>query len=271
MHSNISADGVYPVEELLSIAENVGLKTISITDHNSALAHFLIKNINVDKYFSGEIVSGIEIDVTHNGVTFDLLAYNFDVVPVMEWAYKKFGTVTDRQSKIRQKLYELLDKNEILYEKDFPWNPKQEFAHINVFNNFSRFPENLDKLGTKIADGSDFYRNSTTNNDFLLYLNMDFLWATISEVKSVIHSNGGKIFLAHPYGYKANVDVDRLLDIVLKEGLDGIEVYHTKHSAEQIKYLDTFCKKHNLLISGGSDFHGKNGEKMVDWDIQKFW
>ena len=271
IHSNISADGIYSVEEVLTFAELAGIDAISITDHNSALAHVLIDNINKEKYYGGKVISGMEIDVSHNGVTFEILAYDFDVQPVQEWATKKFGTVTQRQTIIRDKLYELMDKYNIKYEKDFPWNSQQEFAHINVYNNFSRFTENAKILGIELIDGSDFYRNSTTNKDFKLYLDMSFLWASVDEVKKVVHDNGGKIFLAHLYGYKASVDVNNLLNLAVEKSFDGIEVYHPKHTQEQIEFLENFCKDNNLLMSGGSDFHGKDGERLINRKTMKFW
>ena len=270
IHSNLSTDGVYSVEEILQIAQKSGVDGIAITDHNTALAHLVIEQINKDKYFNGKIISGIEIDVVEDGIAFEILGYDFDVFPVAQWVYEKFGTTTKRQTIIRNKLFELCDKNGIKYDKNFEWNSKQEFAHINVFRNLERYPENKLKL-KDIQDGSDFYRNSTTNKNFILYLDMSFLWASVDEVKKIIGKNGGKTILAHPYGYKANLDVEKLLQIVLKYNLDGVEVYHPKHTEEQIKYLENFCNTHNLLISGGSDFHGKENEKMATHLCNKLW
>lgn len=270
IHSNLSTDGVYSVEEILQIAHKSGVDGIAITDHNTAFAHLVIEQINKNKYFNGKIISGIEIDVVENGIAFEILGYDFDVFPVAQWAYEKFGTTTKRQTIIRNKLFDLCDKNGIKYDKNFEWNSKQEFAHINVFRNLEQYPENKLKL-KDIQDGSDFYRNSTTNKDFILYLDMSFLWASVDEVKNIIGKNGGKTILAHPYGYKANLDVEKLLQIVLKYNLDGVEVYHPKHTEEQIKYLEKFCNTHNLLISGGSDFHGKENEKMATNLCNKLW
>ncbi len=270
IHSNLSTDGVYSVEEILQIAQKSGVDGIAITDHNTALAHLVIEQINKDKYFNGKIISGIEIDVVEDGIAFEILGYDFDVFPVAQWVYEKFGTTTKLQTIIRNKLFELCDKNGIKYDKNFEWNSKQEFAHINVFRNLEQYPENKLKL-KNIQDGSDFYRNSTTNKDFVLYLDMSFLWASVDEVKNIIGKNGGKTILAHPYGYKANLDVEKLLQIVLKYNLDGVEVYHPKHTEEQIKYLENFCNTHNLLISGGSDFHGKENEEMATHLCNKLW
>ena len=38
--------------------------------------------------------------------------------------------------------------------------------------------------------------------------------------------------------------------------LDGIECYYNGFTEDEIKYIEDFAKKRNILISGGSDFHG---------------
>jgi len=263
IHSNLSCDGNLSIEEILCLCEKEKLTTISITDHNTALAHFVIKHINLKKYFSGNVISGIEIDVCDNGITFELLAYDFEVEPVLKWAYNKFGTVETRQKKIYDAL---MQKCEILgfkMNKTFPWNPKAEFAHINIYNNIMQNSNNIKLFNREILDGSSFYRYSTTDKEFILYLDMTFLWASIQDVVQLIKKSGGIVVFAHPYGYKTNLDVDKILSVCLENKVDGIEVYHTKHSKEQIKYLEKFCEKHNLHRTGGSDFHGSKDDKLA--------
>ena len=65
------------------------------------------------------------------------------------------------------------------------------------------------------------------------------------------------ISLAHPFQYKFSESELESLLIHLKDlGLNGIEVYHSTHSDEDIKMLHSLAKKYNLLPTGGSDFHG---------------
>lgn len=260
IHSNISVDGELPIEDILELAERKGVKAISITDHNSALAHVVIEHINKDKYFSGKVISGVEIDACEDGLTFELLAYNFDVHPVQDWLYKKFGTVSSRQKTIRDKLMKLCEEKGFKIDENYPWEPKSEFAHINVYNNLIQFSENKKRFGINIVDGSDFYRNSTSNKNFALYMDMSFLWGSVDEINQIIHKNKGVTSLAHTFGYSKDLDTDKLLKLCVEKGVDGIEVYHPKHSQEQKEFLLKFCKKHNLLITGGSDFHKKENE-----------
>ena len=43
--------------------------------------------------------------------------------------------------------------------------------------------------------------------------------------------------------------------------IDGIECYYYDFTKEQIDYIKSFAKKRNLLVSGGSDFHGNPERK----------
>ena len=51
---------------------------------------------------------------------------------------------------------------------------------------------------------------------------------------------------------------------MIQKGLKGIEVYHSIHSKDDMNYYLEVANKYNLLISGGSDYHGK----MVKPDIE---
>ena len=40
--------------------------------------------------------------------------------------------------------------------------------------------------------------------------------------------------------------------------IDGLECYYTSFNNKQTQFLLNYCQKNNLLISGGSDYHGNN-------------
>ena len=61
--------------------------------------------------------------------------------------------------------------------------------------------------------------------------------------------------LAHP----GLVGDDRAVLETIALGIQGLEVYHPKHTPElTAKYLK-LAATHDLAVTGGSDFHGKNG------------
>jgi 3',5'-nucleoside bisphosphate phosphatase len=79
-----------------------------------------------------------------------------------------------------------------------------------------------------------------------------------SEVIRIIINAGGIPVLAHPGLVKceSNETVERLVDTLQKEGLKGIEVYYPGHTLAQTEEYKKLAKKNNLLVTGGSDFHG---------------
>ena len=98
------------------------------------------------------------------------------------------------------------------------------------------------------------------NTEFPLYFDMSIVWPKIETLAQVIHENGGKIFLAHPYKYSKNIEVDKLLNSCLSY-IDGIEISNEPKNAEEVNYLCNFAKENNLLISAGSDYHGSENHK----------
>lgn len=85
---------------------------------------------------------------------------------------------------------------------------------------------------------------------------------TAKEVASLIHSTGGEAFLAHPFDYK-DIDHKKYIKDIYDFGiLDGIECIHTRHSLEQIEFIKNFAREKCLKISGESDFHRDEKQKL---------
>ncbi len=84
----------------------------------------------------------------------------------------------------------------------------------------------------------------------------------ISAQKAIelIHKAGGYAFLAHGFRTFAETEADALfatLDTLREFGLDGAECYHGRQTVHQTELLLRYCEQHELLVSGGSDFHGE--------------
>jgi hypothetical protein len=50
---------------------------------------------------------------------------------------------------------------------------------------------------------------------------------------------------------------------MIKIGLKGIECYHSSYTKEEEKFYLKIANKYNLLISGGSDYHGKSKPNIM--------
>lgn len=81
-----------------------------------------------------------------------------------------------------------------------------------------------------------------------------------AEAIQAIHNAGGLTFWAHPLsrpGENAS-SLRRVMKELVDAGLDGLEAYYTVFTQAQHDAVLTVAKEYNLLISGGSDFHGEN-------------
>lgn len=76
-------------------------------------------------------------------------------------------------------------------------------------------------------------------------------------VIGLINRAGGTAILAHPYSYKlSKLQVEQLLDQLIPAGLAGMECYYSTYDDGQTAELRSMALARNLLVSGGSDFHG---------------
>ena len=259
IHSKYSLDGKFDINEIINEGFENGISYLSITDHDNCDTYLDLDTNKINK--SGTIVYGMEADALINNITYDILCYGFDIAKVSSWAKEQYGTIASRQTKIYKKLEELCKTLNIILDSSTPYNPENEFAHAAVFRMLETTTENLQFLSKyNIINVNDFYRESTMNTEFPLYIDMSIVWPKIETLAQVIHANGGKIFLAHPYKYAKNIEVDKLLYSCLSY-IDGIEISNEPKDAEEVESLYSFAKENNLLISAGSDYHGSENHK----------
>jgi predicted metal-dependent phosphoesterase TrpH len=64
----------------------------------------------------------------------------------------------------------------------------------------------------------------------------------------------GIAVLAHPQASNC----DELIPSFVKAGLRGLEAYYPEHSESTVNYYLKVAEKYNLLVTGGSDCHGKS-------------
>ena len=77
---------------------------------------------------------------------------------------------------------------------------------------------------------------------------------TPEEAVAVIRRARGVPVIAHP----GLANRDAMIEALVAAGLQGIESYYPEHSTAQTQaYLD-LCRRHDLVATGGSDFHGPN-------------
>lgn len=268
MHS-LYSDGVYDVSTLLKMAEERGLSIISITDHDNCKAHIKLMDENVRNNFSGDIKTGIEITTSFHGQKIELLAYDFDnVEKINEFFVNKRESVDWKKVAIESAAHtlkvldELNIKYPIKYKEDLTILKFESklYDDILLINDKEELKKKLGDLYS--LNGKEFFRKCICTPNNIFSFNFAKYSPSIEEVINIIHENGGILFLAHPYAYKMK-NTEEFLEKLYDEhkDIDGIECYYYDFTKKQIDYIKTFSEKRNLMISGGSDFHGNLGRK----------
>ncbi|MFL0266907.1 PHP domain-containing protein [Candidatus Clostridium radicumherbarum] len=280
LHTTTS-DGSDEPKDILIKAEQLGLKYISITDHDSIGAYKKLKDINIHSYYKGKLIPGCEFSAVHNGKPIEILGYGIDLDIISSTGIVSDDKFYERENTYLKKLMEVCQNLNLKYSHDLSIRGKY-FATQIMHADLRNYPENEKYFAKDIWESLNaFYRTCVNNPDSPFFLDQMKDYLTVQEAAALIKKAGGKSFLAHLYGYFVENHEDFLNSIVSLNALDGIECYHSLHSAERTKFLLNYCNAHNLNASGGSDYHGKlkpnvkMGESIINtkipYNILKEW
>ena len=255
----IYSDGDSTLKELLMDAEKNNVTILSITDHDTVDAYKELKEKDYSKIYTGKIITGGEFNVIFNNAKIELLGYNFDIYKIDKWCRETYNKNSDYMDldKEFQLMMDTCYKNgvkvdDLTYDKSMGWP-------IDIILPSIKKHEENKKLFTdkEWNDPSYFFRCCNCNMDFPLYIDFSNQMPNAKEVSDAIRNAGGKVFLAHLFLYPLKDRIAYLDKLVSENIIDGIEVYHSKHTLEETKILKEYAKANNLLISGGTDYHGK--------------
>lgn len=281
----INSDGTWSTKEILEKAEELKLEVFSITDHDTVKAYVEFEENNkLKEIYTGKLIIGTELNCIFDGIKIEILAYNFDLYSINEWLENYYSQEKNKARLIEEfeDLVEICNQKNIEIDKNLRYNPDTEYPVDVIYDSIISFPQNRKYFTEKQwNDSGVFFRTCTVDKNFPLYRDFSKQMPTLEFIKNLIHKHNGKIFLAHLYKYNLNDHIDFLNKIVDEKLIDGIEVYHSSFSKEQIDILYNYCKHNNLLMSGGSDCHGdrKKDRKLgigydnlnINKDIIKDW
>ncbi len=255
VHSNYS-DGTDGVLEIANKANSINLTYLSITDHNTIDAYF-DKNLNC---YLGKIITGVELTTTFNGEIIEILGYNFDIYKMKDLLDKHVLKFEEKQILEFEIIINAYSKLGILLEKEnIKFNPKKESCKKYVLNEIIKYDYN-DKFFYNLNSKNSsklFRRNEVYNPKSKLFVDQTSLYPSLSKVVEIIHSCGGVAILAHIFEYSnSNSLFNNLEEFISMYDIDGIECVYPTFSTLEISELVRFCESKNLIITGGSDYHG---------------
>jgi predicted metal-dependent phosphoesterase TrpH len=239
MHSTAS-DGSFAPEVIAGMAAANGVEIFSLTDHDTLDG--LPPARERAKRDGLRLVPGVELSVSEEGIDVHLLAYGFDPTdPALVAAVARFREGRhERARKILSRLKGLgirisLEEVEEIAHGGALGRPHVAEAllragHVETFNEaFQRF----------LGHHAPAYVPKPR--------------VTLEEASSIVKDAGGVTILAHP----GTLNRDHLIPAWARRGLDGIEVWHSKHDAVAVDRYRGFAQLHGLLMTGGSDYHGE--------------
>lgn len=286
IHTKYS-DGTYTVKEVLEKAEKLGLKYISITDHDNCKAYNELKDLDIKDYYSGKIIQGIELKCLYNGRLIEILGYNYDKEILENWLneFYKNRQRKDTQKKYFNILYDACLKIglEMSPKETIKWNPENDWASVTVYQDIKKHEKNKERLP------EDFWNEFTTftkkycaDKEGPFYIDKKDDYPSLTDAIKAVKDANGTVIVAHVFIYKwANDKEEFIKDLHENYDIDGFECYHSSFSEDQIDYIVKYCKNNNLLMSGGSDCHGDNkpginlavgkGNLNIDENIIESW
>lgn len=247
LHSDYS-DGSDSVAKLSEEIKKAEIKIFALTDHDTTAGCLEMQNYMKDSGIT--FIKGIELTCKEQTVKCHILGFNCDINnDTLKELILKGKTL--RRIKLDTRVKYLKDVWNIELtkeERDWLYSRhsivKTHIANVLVKRNLAK--DNLSAM-KKYLDGCK--AGDTRFGG--------------AEAINAIKASGGIPIWAHPLGGEGETHIApnefyKRFEILKAAGIQGLECHYSRYSKDEIQFLLDFAKENNLLISGGSDYHGSN-------------
>ncbi len=240
-----ASDGLLTPTEIVREAAVAGVRCLAVTDHDTVAG--LGEAANEAKLIGLEFVPGIEVSAWRHGREIHVLGYDVDAESAVWPDYER--RMMDMR---RERAYEMVDRLQSL-GKDLqhsdldrivgdamPGRPHVARALVEK----GLIASMHDAFAAYLGDGrpADVPKKAVDYRDVI----------------DMIHRAGGIAVLAHPAHRFTDYDLSELRG----HGLDGVEVVHPSHPPDLTEYYANAARRHGLIPTGGSDYHGSAGGQV---------
>ncbi|HEX4467918.1 MAG TPA: PHP domain-containing protein [Gemmatimonadaceae bacterium] len=236
-HSTAS-DGARSPREVVRAARELSLAAIALTDHDTVDG--LAEATDEGRIQGVRIVPGIELSAVEGDSETHVLGLHLQQVGRLEAQLRVLRTMRlTRAERIVVRLNELgvrVTLEDVLVQAGGGAVGRPHVARALVNEGWA----------TDLRDAFDRY----LGNGRAAFVPKDRL--SINDAIAMIHDAGGLAVLAHP----GQSGTRKRIEMLVGTGLDGIEVRHPSHNAEDIARLSALAEHFGLIPSGGSDWHG---------------
>ncbi len=233
------SDGTYTPEALVEKAGKAGLSCISVADHDTAAG--IGRAMAAAEGAGIELIPGIEMTAEYCGREVHMLGYFID---------SRNKALNENLTLLRERrverIYKMLEKLKGMGIK----LKAEAIFDLAVYGTIGRLHVARALVSQGFVSSTSEAFNRIIGDDCPAYV-LGFKLLPQEAVK-LIRGAGGIPVLAHPFTLRD----DSLIGGLIKCGVMGLEVYYPEHTcAQRDKYIK-IAQQNNLLLTGGSDFHG---------------
>lgn len=255
------SDGTMSPGDLVKLAKESGARAIAITDHDGMGG--LAQGLEAGKRSGVLVIPGIELSTEDDeGIYMHILGYCFDreneaLKSEVELIRKKRA---ERNEKLLAALHQIGCK---LTKEDLQLREGQDYVGKPTF------ALALARKGYVSTPKEAFQEGRFMRSDAVRSVHREKISA--KRAIELIKGAGGTPVLAHPMKVshlsREEDDfferLDRQLTKLKSWGIGGMECYYNNHSPEETELLTALARKHGLLITCGSDFHGREIDRNI--------
>ncbi|MDQ1000546.1 putative metal-dependent phosphoesterase TrpH [Neobacillus niacini] len=255
-HTNIS-DCPLSIDEVLELALAQGVTHLAVTNHDTTRG--LEEAVETGKRYGIEVIPGIEMSGFDfkRGRRAHILGYFIE-----PGSHEGIETICQPLVNQRHKASEEMVERLIAAGYQISWERCKEIAHGGTGVYKQHIMHALIEAGYTTSIYGLLYkklfnRGQNGEEEGIAFIPMKYMEAKIAV--QVILLAGGVPVLAHP-GQYGNFE---LVPELVEAGLQGIEVWHPLHDEKHEEQARQLARKYDLIMTGGSDFHGEYGEQPV--------
>jgi len=253
-HSHASDGQLAPVE-LVRLAEAKKLAAVSLTDHDT-IAGLPDARAAAAQLPSLRFINGLELSAVFPAGTLHILAYAFDrqARSLAALTGRLRAARNQRNPKMLAKLQALgfdVTMDELVALAGLPRqgaSQKEQIVgrpHMALLLMRKGCVRSVEEAFKRyLGDGRPAY--------------VDKERIAPRAAIAAIHDAGGLAVLAHPVQLRCEnrAQLERVVRQFVRDGIDGIECYHTDHTPGQTRLYLELARRFKLGVTGGSDFHG---------------
>ncbi len=239
-HTNES-DGTFSPWELIHEARRAGVRTLSITDHDTFAGYD--QALPAAREPGVKLICGIELSTKLHGQSVHLLGYFLD--PSLIGGLRTW--ILDLQASRRERNVRLVAR---LNELGIPITLAEAEARGKGMTGRPHFAQILIEKGyaSSVQQAFDEYLAESAKG--YVFRQEPQLAEGVRQIRDA----GGVASLAHPIRVKG--DLTLMIPELKDAGLNALEAYHSDHSPEDTELFLRLARANGMLVTGGSDFHG---------------